>query len=698
MVTQTDGKITALYERLSRDDNISGDSNSVVNQKLYLEGYAAQHGYKNCVHYTDDGWSGGNFERPAWKRLVEDIEAGKVAHVLAKDMSRIGRDYLQTGFYTEVMFRQHGVHFVAIGNNVDSDDQSSSEFAPFLNIMNEWYLRDISRKHKAALKIKGELGKPLSPYAVYGYKNDPADKNHWLIDEEPAAVVRRMYRMCVAGSGPYAIAQALFEDKIEKPAVYQAKRGLGPWKYRKDYPNPYNWSGGMVKRILTMTEYAGDTVNFKTYTKSYKDKHSLDNPKEKWLIFRDTHEAIVDRETWELVQKLLGTPRRQDTIGEANPLTGLVFCADCGAKMHNHRARENKENHRPPLDAYSCSTYNNTFRDRAPRCSSHRITTKALRELILHTVKAVSTLALSDREAFIGRVREASELKQAEAVRDVKRKLNKDIRRRDELDGIIKKLYESFALGRINDERFDTLLAEYENEQKALKTSIEEAEGNIASFEKDTFNAERFLELAEKYTDFSELTTPMINEFIDRIVVHKAEKIDDGDRVQQVDVYLNFIGQFELPEPEPTEEEKKREDYLKRKRIRDRDRREKIKAGIIVEGVIHKGLCKTCGKPFETKQSKRMFCSPVCRERFYQMERKKNKPPVQRKKREPGTVVFHKQYHKTCKICGKDFVSKRIDAIYSSSACGRKAHKQRVRQRKRAAKEQATIEQTMNHD
>lgn len=338
-VKQTEGKITALYERLSRDDDQTGDSNSIVNQKKYLESYAHQKGYTNCQHYTDDGWSGGNFERPAWKQLIADIEAGKVAHVIVKDMSRAGRDYLQTGFYTEVFFRQHHVHFVAIANSVDSDDQNSNEFAPFLNIMNEWYLRDLSRKQKTAIRVKGESGKPTTNCAIYGYKKMPGDKYSWYIDEEAAAVVRRIFRLTIEGNGPYDIARILYDDKVETPAVYAAKQGRGVWKSKEEFPNPYNWSGYIVGQILSKPEYMGHTVNFRSHKQSYKDKNPVMNPQEDWLIFENTHEAIVDKEMWELAQKLRKTPRRHDTLGEANPLTGLLFCADCGAKMTNHRSK-----------------------------------------------------------------------------------------------------------------------------------------------------------------------------------------------------------------------------------------------------------------------------------------------------------------------------------------------------------------------
>lgn len=445
---QTEEKITALYERLSRDDEASGDSNSIVNQKKYLEGYAADHGYENCVHYTDDGWSGGNFERPAWKRLIADIEAGKVAHLLVKDLSRVGRDYLQTGFYTEVVLERYGVHFVAIGNSIDSDDPSSSEFAPFVNIMSEWYLRDLSRKQRTAIRVKGESGKPTTNCAIYGYKKDPNDKYHWLVDDEAAAVVRRIYRLAVEGHGLSDIADILYQDRVESPAAYLAKQGRGPWKSKETIERPYAWSDFIVGQILSKPEYMGHTVNFRSHKQSYKDKNIIRNTPEDWLIFESTHEAIIDSATWELVQKLRGTPRRHDTIGEANPLTGLVFCADCGAKMYNQRTRGSKT--KPyPSDAYECSSYKLGAERRTAACSNHHISTKALRALLLETIRSASAFAISNQAEFLEKVRSASQLRQAEAVKAAKRKLNKDRRRVTELDGIIKKLYESFAVGRI---------------------------------------------------------------------------------------------------------------------------------------------------------------------------------------------------------------------------------------------------------
>ena len=666
---QTEEKITALYERLSRDDDNAGDSNSIVNQKKYLESYAQQRGYTNCHHYTDDGWSGGNFDRPAWKQLVADIEAGKVAHVIVKDMSRAGRDYLQTGFYTEVFFRQHSVHFVAIANGVDSDDQNSNEFAPFLNIMNEWYLRDLSRKQKTAIRVKGESGKPTTNCAIYGYKKDPENKYHWLIDEEAAAVVRRIFHLTIEGKGPYDIARILFDDKIDTPAVYFGKQNKGIWKSKEEFPNPYNWSGYIVGQILSKPEYMGHTVNFRSYKQSYKDKTPIMNPPEEWLIFENTHEAIVDAETWELAQKLRKTPRRHDTLGEANPLTGLVFCADCGAKMMNHRSRGGTENNPYPSDFYDCSTYTLAHQKRTHACSGHYIRSKVLRELILETIRAASTFAISDRDAFLEKVRSASQLRQAEAAKETKRKLNKEKKRISELDTIIKKLYESFAVGRITGERFDSLLAEYEAEQKKLTASVSEMETQMSAFVEDTDRAKQFLELARKYTDFSELTTPMINEFVEKIIVHAPEKID-GDRVQEVEIYLRFIGRFELPVTELTEEEIKRQEFLKKERIRSRERYQKLKTGERTVGVPITLTCKCCGKTFEARSTAKQFCNANCRAKFYRQKAAENR-----------------SRECTCENCGKVFTTTRSDVKYCGDDCRYAAQIKRQGARKKALRE-----------
>ncbi len=668
---QTETKITALYERLSRDDELAGDSNSIINQKRYLEGYAADHGYGNIVHYTDDRWSGGNFDRPAWKQLIADIEAGKVAHLLVKDLSRVGRDYLQTGFYTEVVFKRYGIHFVAIGNSIDSNDPNSSEFAPFVNIMSEWCLRDLSRKQRTAIRIKGESGKPTTNQAIYGYKKDPNDKYHWLVDEEAAAVVRRIYQLAIEGHGLSDIANILYRDKVESPAAYLARQGRGPWKSKESIDRPYAWSDFIVGRILSKPEYMGHTVNFRSHKESYKDKQPIFHAPKDWLIFEDTHEAIIDRATWELVHKLRGTPRRIDTLGEANPLTGLVFCADCGAKMYNQRTRGSEA--KPyPSDAYECSSYKLAGQRKTSACSSHHISTKALRTLILETIKITSTYAISNEAEFIQKVRAASQVQQAQAAKDLKRRLNKDKRRFDELDIIIKKLYESYAVGRIGEERFDTLLTGYEQEQMLLRQSIAEGESALGCFEQDTANVGRFLDLAKKYTNFSELTTPMINEFVEKIVVHAPDR-STGDRVQEVDIYLKFIGKFDAPMPEPTPEEIAEQERLQKERIRSRERYRRLKAGENLSPPFER-VYQTCGKTFTAMRPNAKFCGPNCREQYYRRE------AAQARKRD-----------RTCENCGTVFTASRKGVKYCSDACRVDANRRMQRERNATKKRTDSI-------
>ena len=573
-------KITALYERLSRDDEAAGDSNSIVNQKMLLEGYANQHGFTNISHYTDDGWSGGNFERPAWKRLIADIEAGKVGVVIAKDMSRIGRDYLQTGFYTEVLFREKGVRFIAIGNSVDSADRSSGEFVPFLNIVNEWYLRDCSRKQCAAYQARGNAGKPTTNHAIYGYRKDPEDKHHWLLDEEAAAVVRRIFHLSMEGHGPHEIASILRDDRIERPSVYMGKRGQGTQRNSYDDSRPYDWSGTTISNILAKPEYMGHTVNFRSYKESYKDKHAIKRPPEEWTVFENTHEAIVDPETWKLAQQIRKTVKRTDTTGEANPLTGLLFCADCGAKMYNHRGRaqaKKEDRGRDPVsglypyDHYDCSTYALTFRHYRQECFGHYISTRDVRALILDTIRTVSAYAISNEAEFIEKVRAASEIRQVQAAKDLKRKLSKDRKRSVELDGLIKKLYESYATEKILEKRFELLSGEYEREQEALEAAIEQEQAELDAFEADTSKVDQFLALAKKYTDFSMLTTPMIYEFVDKILVHAPDR-SSGERTQEVDIYLKFIGKFDVPMTEPTSEELAGMEKERQRRASNRER------------------------------------------------------------------------------------------------------------------------------
>ena len=560
------GKITALYERLSRDDDLTGDSNSIINQKKMLEDYAKANGFTNCVHFTDDGWSGGSFDRPSWKRMIEGIGKGEIAAVLVKDLSRVGRDYLQVGFYTEVMFREKGVRFVAITNGVDSDKRESSEFAPFLNIMNEWYIRDCSRKITSVLRARGMSGKHTSNHCIYGYKKDPNDKDHWIIDEEAAEVVRRIYRMAIEGKGPYEIARILATEKVERPSYYLAQRGMGNHQSNYNAADPYTWRGGTVADILSKQEYMGHTVNFRTYKESYKDKRVKMTPKEDLVIFENTQEAIIDKETWERVQTLRKTIRRTDSIGKANPLTGLMFCADCGAKMYNHRGKAGNARDwagrpngkkRPDRDEYNCSRYDLGNQHYDKYCTTHLIRTAVVNELLLEAIKGVCDYALNNEAEFMAQVCSASEDRQEKAARSIRQRKQRNEKRTDELTRLIRKLYEDNVSGRLSDTLFEQMLRDFEAELSDLTEIVSQDQQELERISRETINAEKFLALVRKYTDFSELTPAVINEFVEKILVHQAQG-KGASRTQEIEIFFNFIGKEDIPhkEVELTEEEK----------------------------------------------------------------------------------------------------------------------------------------------
>ena len=521
-------RITALYERLSRDDELAGDSNSIVNQKKMLEDYAKSNGYTDLVHFTDDGYSGGNFDRPGWKEMLRQIEDGSIGAVIVKDMSRVCRDYLQVGFYTEVFFREKGVHFVAISNGVDSDINTSSEFAPFLNIMNEWYLRDCSRKIKAVLQAKGRDGKPITNNPPYGYIKDPEDKN------------------------------------------------------RCDMSKPYEWAGVSVVRMLEKPEYMGDTVNFRTKKLSYKDKVAVKNDSDEIVVFTDTHEAIIDRKTWYMVQELRKTKRRINTEGESNPFVGKIFCADCGGKMHyRNEGKRAGRNWRGLPDGsvrttpacYNCGNYNNSHDQSEKVCCSHNIQAKVIDQLVLETIQYACKSVRMDERAFVESIRSVSEIREQSEAKKLKAALKHQEKRYAELDILLKKVYEDNALGRLPDKRYEMLSAGYEKEQAELEQSIKACREQLTQYDEDTDRTEEFLALVHKYTDITELTPVIINEFVDKILVHKAEKID-GERVMEIEIYLNFIGKVELPAQELTEEELTEEELAEikeKQRLRERN-------------------------------------------------------------------------------------------------------------------------------
>ena len=547
MRTATEAKkITALYERLSRDDELQGESNSIKNQKQLLESYAHKNGYSPIRHFTDDGVSGTTFEREGFQAMIAEVEAGNVGAVIVKDMSRFGRDYLKVGFYTEVMFKEKGVRFIAINNGIDSANQQDSDFTPFLNIMNEWYARDASRKIQAVFKSRMQDGKRVSPSVPYGYLRSPEDKQKLIIDEEPAAVVRRIYQMVIEGKGVTAIADILTAEKVLIPSAY-AKIHCPENDHSKGFTNPYLWSATAVSYILEKQEYMGHTVLGKTVSVSYKTKKRRKAEPDELMIFKNTHPAIVDEETWHLAQKLRKTVRKPSYDRPPHPLTGLVYCADCGSKMTHRQPSPTKKKKYDADDAYICGSYRQRTRD----CTMHFIKTSVLWELILTAIREVSDYVRQDEKAFIDKVQQTSTVQMAETQREQKRRLAEATERNGELNTLIKKLYEGNATGKIPDKHFERLLSEYDSEQTALETEIEDLKAQIDSFNEDSAKADKFIAVVRRYTDFTELTTPMLNEFIEKVVVHEATG-GRTDRKQKIDVYFNFVGQVELPPPDRT--------------------------------------------------------------------------------------------------------------------------------------------------
>ena len=568
------GGITALYERLSRDDELQGESNSITNQKDFLEGYAKKNGFINIRHFIDDGISGTTFDRAGFQEMIAEVRAGNVSTVIVKDMSRFGRDYLKVGFYTEVLFREKGVRLIAVNNGIDSENPSDSDFTPFLNIMNEWYARDSSRKIQAIFKARMQEGKRVSPSVPYGYLRDSKNKQKLVIDEEPAAVVRRIFQMVIDGMGVNKIAKTLCEEKILIPSAY-AEKNCPENQHCKKFHNPYGWSGTVVGYILNKREYLGHTILGKTVSESYKTKKRRKATEEELLIFENTHPAIIDKETWNNAQRLRKTLRREGRIGEPpNPLTGLLYCGDCGSKM-SHRRRRKEDMRYESENAYMCSGYRQYTRN----CTMHFIRVAVIEELILLAIRRVSRYVRDSESEFIQKVSEISDIQEKEMEKENKQRLKKMKARFEELDILVKKLYESFANKKIPDRHFERLLSEYDNEQKQLENEIEKCQFEGEEIQANKKKADKFVKLVKKYTDFSELTTSMLNEFIEKIVVHEAEK-QNGKRQQKIEIHMNFIGRFEVPDTFVSREEVQEQKSIRaeqevRKREKERQNKER---------------------------------------------------------------------------------------------------------------------------
>ena len=563
-------KITPLYERLSRDDELQGESNSISNQKKLLEEYAVGHGLPNPTHFTDDGISGTRFDRPGFLSMMEEVEAGNVECIVVKDMSRLGRDYLKVGQILEIL-RQKGVRLIAVNDGVDSS-QGDDDFIPFRNIMNEWYARDTSKKIKSTFKTKGMMGKHLTGTVIYGYLWNEA-RDQWIVDEEAADVVKRIFAMTIEGYGPYQIACKLSEEQILIPSAYLAQYGEGVNK-NKTFKDIYGWGSSAVVEILKKREYLGHTVNFKT-RKHFKDKKSHYVPEDEWTIFENTHEPIIDQQTFDLVQKIRSNVKRYPNgWGEAAPLTGLLYCADCGGKMYVHRTNNGKR-----ISQYTCSQYSKVPVGKL--CpTQHRINEDVVLTLVSDMLKAIAEYAKHDRVEFVRVVQEAQSSQQTAEIRKQRTRLAAAKQRVSELEVLLCKIYEDNVLGKLPDSRYEVLDAQYAKEQAALTAEIATLEKAVSDYEKHEKDADRFIALIEKYQNFDKLTVAMLNEFVEKILVHERDRKGSIQTTQEVEIYFNFVGKFVPPAfgeveltPEELEEIRKREErkdklhqnYLKRK-------------------------------------------------------------------------------------------------------------------------------------
>ena len=549
-------KITALYERLSRDDELEGESNSIVNQKKILEEYASKNNLTNIIHFTDDGISGTQFDRPGFMEMMNGVNTGNIGCIIVKDMSRLGRDYLKVGQCMEIL-RQKGVRLIAINDNVDSFYRED-DFTPFRNIMNEWYARDTSRKIQSTFRSKGESGKHTASTPPYGYIKDEKDKDKWVVDEKAAEIVRRIFNLTMDGAGPYKIAKILEADKIDIPAYHQQKMGYGLHQ-SKNFEHPYRWCSSTIASILKKQEYLGHTVNFKT-RKHFKDKKSKYVSEDNWLIFENTHEAIIDQETFDNVQRIRGNVKRYpDGWGEYHPLTGLMYCADCGSKMYVHRTSNYKN-----IPYYTCSAYTKT--PCGTLCpSAHRIKAEAVLNLIRETLKDIKKYLDEDNEAFIRSIQNEMEEKEKIEIEKKKVRLTESQNRLRELERLMCRIYEDMILNKIPNSRYEILNNQYETEQITLSKEIKDLEQQVSRYEKETDRARKFISLISRYENFDELTTTMINEFVEKIIVHERDRKGSQTSKQKIEIYFNFIGNYELPQAELSEEKKQKLEKEERK-------------------------------------------------------------------------------------------------------------------------------------
>ena len=525
-----------LYERLSRDDNMDGESYSIGNQKKLLTKVAKEKGYTNLVHFFDDGISGVTMDRPGFADMIQQLEQGKAAAVFVKDLSRLGRNYIEVGRLTEEFFPNHDIRLVAVSDNIDTDE-GENELAPIRNLFNEWYARDISKKRRISNKIKGNAGEPMGQ-PPYGYVKDPENPKRWIVDEEAAQVVRRIYRMTLEGVGTEQIAAKLEEDGILTPRAYWHSKGINRPGKVKDLP-PTHWNSSSVIKMLSVQEYCGDILNFKTYSKSYKNKKRLENDRENWAIFKDVHEPIIERAVFEQVQQKRGKMRkRQAKDGERSMFSGLLVCADCGSNLHFHFNQGN-----PEIKYFNCSNYKV---NRGTCGSTHYVRVDFLEQVVLGEIRRLTKYAGLYEDDFlkevIGHSRQAEETERRLKEKELKSLLARD----DELDGLFERIYEDNVSGKLSDDRFAKMSRRYEEEQKELSEKIKKLRSEIEKQNSRAASTDMFVSIVRKYTRARKLTPRMLNELVEKIEVYNAERID-GEWVQRLRIHYNCVGEMNIP-------------------------------------------------------------------------------------------------------------------------------------------------------
>ena len=525
-----------LYERLSRDDNMDGESYSIGNQKKLLIKVAKEKGYTNLVHFFDDGISGVTMDRPGFADMIQQLEQGKAAAVFVKDLSRLGRNYIEVGRLTEEFFPNHDIRLVAVSDNIDTDE-GENELAPIRNLFNEWYARDISKKRRISNKIKGNAGEPMGQ-PPYGYIKDPENPKRWIVDEEAAQVVRRIYRMTLEGIGTEQIAAKLEEDGVLTPRAYWHSKGINRPGKVKDLPSTH-WNSSSVIKMLSVQEYCGDILNFKTYSKSYKNKKRLENDRENWAIFKDVHEPIIERAVFEQVQQKRGKMRkRQAKDGERSMFSGLLVCADCGSNLHFHFNQGN-----PEIKYFNCSNYKG---NRGTCGSTHYVRVDFLEQVVLGEIRRLTKYAGLYEDDFlkevIGHSRQAEETERRLKEKELKSLLARD----DELDGLFERIYEDNVSGKLSDDRFAKMSRRYEEEQKELSEKIKKLRSEIEKQSSRATSTDMFVSIVRKYTRARKLTPRMLNELVEKIEVYNAEKID-GEWVQRLRIHYNCVGEMNIP-------------------------------------------------------------------------------------------------------------------------------------------------------